>query len=70
LVPPKYLEFKADDGTIFVRGLQLPPNSDSSQKIPLIALPSGPAGQSARKSRGGTTELFHQNQQEGFAILL
>ena len=26
LVPPKYLEFKADDGTILVRGLQLPPN--------------------------------------------
>jgi dipeptidyl-peptidase-4 len=70
LVEPKYLEFKADDGTTLYGVLELPPNVDSNQKLPLIVyIYGGPAGQTVRKSWGGTTELFHQLLlKEGFAI--
>jgi dipeptidyl-peptidase 4 len=66
---PKYLEFKADDGTMLYGSLELPPNVDSSQKLPLIVyIYGGPAGQTVRKAWGGTTELFHQLLvKEGFA---
>ncbi len=70
LVAPKYLEFKADDGTTLYGSLTLPPNVDSNQKLPLIVyVYGGPAGQTVRKAWGGTTELFHQMLvKEGFAI--
>ncbi len=70
LVVPKYLEFKADDGTVLCGSLLLPPNADSSQKLPLIVyIYGGPAGQTVRKAWGGTTELFHQLLvKEGFAL--
>ncbi len=70
LVAPRYLEFKADDGTTLYGSLALPPNADPNQKLPLIVyIYGGPAGQTVRKSWGGTTELFHQLLvREGFAI--
>jgi dipeptidyl-peptidase-4 len=70
LIAPKYLEYKADDGTVLYGSLQLPPNVDSDQKLPLIVFVyGGPAGQTVRKAWGGTTELFHQLLvKEGFAI--
>jgi len=66
---PSYLEFKADDGTMLYGSLELPPNVNASQKLPLIVyIYGGPAGQTVRKAWGGTTELFHQLLvKEGFA---
>lgn len=47
---PKYLEFKADDGTTLYGRLLLPPDSAPGQKIPLIInIYGGPAAQMVRK---------------------
>src|SRR6266446_214243 len=60
LVAPKFLEFKADDGTVLYGQLQLPPNAPAG-KIPLIVyVYGGPAAQLVRNDWGGSTELFHQ----------
>ena len=48
---PKYLEFKADDGTLLYGRLLLPPDGTESGKIPLIInIYGGPAAQMVRKS--------------------
>ena len=48
---PKYLEFKADDGTLLYGRLLLPPDGVASGKIPLIInIYGGPAAQMVRKS--------------------
>jgi dipeptidyl-peptidase-4 len=70
LIAPKYLEFKADDGTLLYGSLLLPPQADASQKIPLIVyIYGGPWGQTVQKAWGGGTALFHQLLvKDGFAI--
>jgi dipeptidyl-peptidase 4 len=69
LSAPKYLEFKADDGTTLYGQLFLPP-ADPAGKIPLIInVYGGPAAQLVRNSWEGTTGFFHQILlQKGFAI--
>jgi dipeptidyl-peptidase 4 len=73
LTPPKFLEFKADDGTTLYGELVLPKNSAAS-KIPLIVnIYGGPAGQTVTNSWiedwVGSDGLFHQLMaQRGFAI--
>jgi dipeptidyl-peptidase 4 len=48
---PKYLEFKADDGTTLYGRLLLPPDGTVTGKIPLIVnIYGGPAAQLVRKS--------------------
>jgi dipeptidyl-peptidase-4 len=48
---PKYLEFKAEDGTTLYGRLLLPPEGTASGKVPLIVnIYGGPAGQTVRKS--------------------
>jgi len=48
---PKYLEFKAEDGTTLYGRLLLPPDAPASGKIPLIVnIYGGPAAQMVRKS--------------------
>jgi dipeptidyl-peptidase-4 len=48
---PKYLEFKADDGTTLYGRLLLPPDGTTTGKIPLIInIYGGPAGQTVTKS--------------------
>jgi dipeptidyl-peptidase-4 len=48
---PKYLEFKADDGTVLYGRLLLPPDAAAGGKIPLIInIYGGPAAQMVRKS--------------------
>jgi len=68
LAEPKYLEFKADDGTVLYGFLLLPPNPTG--RLPLIVdIYGGPAGQTVTKAWEGSTGLFHQlllNQ--GYAI--
>jgi dipeptidyl-peptidase 4 len=74
LIPPKPLEFKADDGTTLYAYLILPPNVDASAKIPLVVyIYGGPAGQTVQNSwgseSGSSRGLFHQLlAKEGYAI--
>jgi dipeptidyl-peptidase-4 len=69
-IPPKPLEFKADDGTVLYGYLILPRHADTSQKIPLIVYTyGGPAGQVVQDAWSGGRGLFHQLlANEGFAI--
>jgi dipeptidyl-peptidase-4 len=66
---PKFLEFKADDGTTLYGRLLLPPDAAASGKIPLIVyIYGGPAGQTVLKEldeRGSFDEILAR---QGFAI--
>jgi dipeptidyl-peptidase-4 len=74
LTPPKFLDFKANDGTPLYGELLLPPGSDITVKIPLIVnIYGGPAAQLVTNSWiqdwSGSSGLFHQIlAHEGFAI--
>lgn len=70
LVAPKFMEFKADDGTTLYGELLMPQEGTASNKIPLIIyIYGGPAAQLVRKEWIGSTGLFHQLlAQKGFAI--
>jgi dipeptidyl-peptidase-4 len=74
LIPPKFLELKASDGTTLYGELLLPANSAATNKIPLIVnIYGGPAAQLVRnewiEDWSGSSGLFHQIlAQEGFAI--
>jgi dipeptidyl-peptidase 4 len=74
LTTPKFLKFKADDGTILYGELLLPAESTSASKIPLIVnIYGGPAAQLVTNSWiedwVGSSGLFHQLlAQRGFAI--
>ena len=71
LIPPKYLEFKADDSTALYGQLFLPPG-ETSGKIPVIInVYGGPAAQLVRDTWEGSTGLFHQALlQKGFAVFM
>ena len=64
---PKYLDFKADDGTLLYGSLLLPPDGIVSGKIPVIVnIYGGPAGQTVRK---GMPDAFDEiMSRKGFAI--
>jgi len=64
---PKYLEFKADDGTVLYGRLLLPPEAPAGGKIPLIInIYGGPAAQMVRK---GMPDAFDEIlARKGFAI--
>src|SRR5208283_534964 len=48
---PKYLEFKADDGTTLYGRLLLPPDAPAAAKIPVIIhIYGGPASQMVKKN--------------------
>ncbi len=70
LLPPKFLEFKADDGTTLYGKLLLPAAGNGNTKIPLIVnVYGGPAAQIVQNEWGGTGELFDQMlAQKGFAL--
>jgi dipeptidyl-peptidase-4 len=74
LSPPKFLEFKAGDGTLLFGELVMPPDFTSRAKIPLIVnIYGGPAAQLVTNSWiedwAGSDGLFHQLlSQKGFAI--
>jgi dipeptidyl-peptidase-4 len=74
LITPKFLEFKADDGTILYGELLLPSESTAANEIPVIVnIYGGPAGQTVTNSWIqdwiGSSGLFHQIMaQQGFAI--
>jgi dipeptidyl-peptidase 4 len=61
LLPPKFLEFKAEDGTTLYGELLLPPAGKGNTKIPLVVyVYGGPAAQLVNNSWIGTTGLFHE----------
>jgi dipeptidyl-peptidase 4 len=66
---PKYLEFKADDGTTLYGRLLLPPDAPASGKIPLIInIYGGPAAQMVKK---GMPDAFDEIlARKGFAIFV
>jgi dipeptidyl-peptidase 4 len=68
LIPPKFMEFKADDGTTLYGQLLLPPKPGT--KVPVIVhIYGGPAAQVVEKAWGGTTLLFNQILlSHGFAV--
>jgi dipeptidyl-peptidase 4 len=74
LIPPQFLDFKANDGTTLYGELLLPPASAAAAKIPLIVnIYGGPAAQLVTNSWiqdwSGSSGLFHQIlAREGFAI--
>ncbi|MGH9500059.1 MAG: S9 family peptidase [Terriglobales bacterium] len=74
LTPPKFLEFKANDGTTLYGELLLPPDPSAEGKIPLIVnVYGGPADQLVKnkwiEDWSGSSGLFHQIlSREGFAI--
>jgi dipeptidyl-peptidase 4 len=64
---PKFLEFKADDGTTLYGRLLLPPDGTVSGKIPLIInIYGGPAAQTVRKTMPDAFDEILARQ--GFAI--
>jgi len=74
LVTPKFVDFKAEDGTILHATLFLPPKADSAApgSIPLVMNPyGGPGAQIVTNSFGGGGTLFtHLMAQRGFATLI
>lgn len=70
LIPPKFLEFKADDGTRLYGELLLPAAGTAGDRIPLIVhVYGGPAAQLVTDQWGGQTFLFHQMLvARGFAV--
>ena len=64
---PKFLQFKADDGTTLYGRLLLPPEGAASGKIPVIVnIYGGPAAQTVRK---GVPDAFDEIlSRKGFAI--
>ncbi|HET7873666.1 MAG TPA: DPP IV N-terminal domain-containing protein [Terriglobales bacterium] len=71
LVPPQFVDFKAEDGTVLHGEIYLPPNSEG-KKIPLLNNPyGGPHGQSVRNQWGGAGMLFNQIlMRDGIAVLV
>jgi len=69
LVPQKFLEFKAEDGTTLYGQLLLPPNAPSGKLPVVMYVYSGPAAQVVTDDWDGTTFLFHEYLlQKGFAV--
>ncbi len=71
LTSPKFVEFKADDGTPLEGQLLLPPQAEAGSKIPLIVyIYGGPAAQVVLNEWIEDRGLFHQIfAQQGFAVL-
>jgi dipeptidyl-peptidase-4 len=70
---PKFLEFKAEDGTLLYGRLLLPPEGTTNGKIPLIDyIYGGPAAQEVLKGASGSAEsrmLFDEIlARKGFAV--
>ena len=69
MVPPKFLDFKAEDGTKLYGELWMPEHA-AEAKIPLVVyIYGGPAGQTVLNSWPHLQELFHQIlAKQGFAV--
>lgn len=69
LVAPKYLEFKASDGTTLYGELLLPTDAQPGKTPLIVHVYGGPAAQLVHDGWRNATELFHQLLlRKGFAI--
>jgi len=70
LVPPQFVDFKAEDGTVLHGIIYLPPDS-AGKKIPLLNNPyGGPHGQTVRDEWGDANFLFNEILlRDGIAVL-
>ena len=70
LIPPQFIDFKAEDGTVLHGLLYLPPDS-AGKKVPLLNNPyGGPHGQTVRDSWGGAGMFFNEIlMRDGIAVL-
>jgi dipeptidyl-peptidase-4 len=70
LIPPRFLEFKADDGTNLYGELIMPTATTPTGKIPVIVyIYGGPEVQTVSNRWEGSLGLFHELlAQKGFAI--
>ncbi len=69
LLPPKELEFKADDGTTLYGELLLPAAGNSNARVPLIVnIYGGPAGQTVLNGWNPGTLFDQILAQKGFAV--
>jgi dipeptidyl-peptidase-4 len=69
LVAPKFLDFKAEDGTTLYGQLLLPAEAPAGKFPVVVYVYGGPAGQLVVDQWGGTTALFHQFLlRKGFAV--
>ena len=71
LVPPQFVDFRADDGTVLHGELVMPPEAPAGSKLPLLLYAyGGPGAQLVRNVWGGNRFLFHQVlAREGLAVL-
>jgi len=70
LIPPKFLNFKAEDGTTLHGELLMPKEETLQGKIPLVVyIYGGPAGQTVVNGWPDEQEFFHEVLvQQGFAV--
>lgn len=70
LVPPQFVDFKAEDGTVLHGIIYLPPDN-AGKKIPLLNNPyGGPHGQTVRDEWGDANFLFNEILlRDGIAVL-
>jgi dipeptidyl-peptidase-4 len=71
LVPPKFVDFRAEDGTV-LHGMLYLPSAPPNKKIPVILNPyGGPHGQEVRNMWRDSRMLFTQIlMRDGFAVLI
>ncbi len=74
LIPPKFIDFKADDGTVLYGMLLMPPQAANASpgSVPLIMNPyGGPHAQDVANEWGGQHFLFNELMaKRGFATLI
>jgi dipeptidyl-peptidase-4 len=70
LIPPKFLDFKAEDGTTLHGELLMPKNESVQGKVPLVVyVYGGPAAQTVVNAWPDDQELFHEILvQQGYAV--
>lgn len=70
LLAPKFVEFRAEDGTALYATLLIPPNA--AGKVPLILSPYGGPGAQAVRDAWNSTDILFGNvlAQHGFATLI
>jgi dipeptidyl-peptidase 4 len=71
LIPPQFVDFTAEDGTV-LHGLIFLPQESAGKKVPLLNNPyGGPHGQSVRDTWGGANLLFNEVlMRDGIAVLV
>ena len=70
LIPPKFVDFKADDGTLLRGVIVLPPDASATNKVPLVMNPYGGPGVGSLVNRFGLAQFAQIFAQQGMATLI